>query len=242
MRGKVKRKIKNFIKTGLSFRNLFFESELLSLERQVEKTVGKIRPDHTNRYEWVTSYLSFLKDENIKILDCFCGVGYGCNILSDFFKKATITGIDGSKETIDFANRFYSKNTIDYHIKRFPFNQEDKYDLVVSFESLEHVEPYKDFFKFLKKSLKNNGYLILSTPNESIIPYKEGDYKFHYRHFCISDYKELAYDYNLYIEKIFYQNSFTISNNKKVFLEKNKSYPFDHREGQNIIIVFKNKC
>jgi 2-polyprenyl-3-methyl-5-hydroxy-6-metoxy-1,4-benzoquinol methylase len=190
----------------------------------------------------VTSYLSFLKDKNIKILDCFCGVGYGCNILSNFFEKATITGIDGSNETIDFANRFYSKNTVDYYFKRFPFKHKDKYDLVVSFESLEHVESHKDFFKFLKKSLKKDGYLILSTPNESIIPFKEGDYKFHYRHFCISDYKELAYDYNLYIEKVFYQNSFTISNNKKVFLEKNESYPFDHHEGQNIIIVFKKKC
>ena len=79
----------------------------------------------------MTSYLSFLKDENIKILDCFCGVGYGCNILSNFFEKATITGIDGSNETIDFANRFYSKNTIDYHIKRFPFNHKDKYDMKI---------------------------------------------------------------------------------------------------------------
>ena len=241
MRRKIKRKINNFIKTGLNFKSLFIETELLSLERQVERSVDKIRVDHTNRYKWTTSYLSFLKEKKIKILDCFCGVGYGCNILSDFFKKAEVTGIDGSKETINFARKFYDKEQVNYYNKRFPFKQKEKYDVVVSFESLEHVKSYDRFFQFLKDSLLKEGYLILSTPNESVIPFKKGDYRFHYRHFALSDYKEMAQRHKLDIEKVFYQNSFRISNNNKIFLGENETYPFDHTEGQNIIIVFKNK-
>tara|TARA_A100001015_G_scaffold319914_1_gene444485 strand:- start:548 stop:1273 length:726 start_codon:yes stop_codon:yes gene_type:complete len=241
MRRKIKRKIGNFFKTGFRIKSLFTDIELLSYERQVERRVEKIRVDHTNRYEWITNYFSFLKEKNIKILDCFCGVGYGCTILSDFYNKAEITGIDGSKETIEYAKRFYARNSINYYRKRFPFNHNEKYDLVVSFESLEHIETYQEFFLFLQNSLKKEGYLILSTPNESVVPFKEGDYKFHYRHFNLSDYEGLAKEYNLCIEKVFFQNSFRITNNKKIFLDKSETYPFEHFEGQNIIIVFKSK-
>ena len=69
MRRKIKRKIGNFFKTGFRIKSLFTDIELLSYERQVERRVEKIRVDHTNRYEWITNYFSFLKEKHIKPFD-----------------------------------------------------------------------------------------------------------------------------------------------------------------------------
>ncbi len=43
-------------------------------------------------------------------------------------------------------------------------------DVVVSFETLEHIEDYEKFMAELKRVLKKDGLLILSTPNDKEFP------------------------------------------------------------------------
>ena len=66
-------------------------------------------------------------------------------------------GIDVSEEAIEFA-----KNTFgDY----YGLKAEGKYDVIVSIETIEHVEDPVGFIKQYVGMLNPNGALILTTPN-----------------------------------------------------------------------------
>lgn len=82
----------------------------------------------------------------------------------------TVTGIDLSEEAICKAKTIYSAENITYvqaDIKSLPF-QDNTFDIVVSFETLEHIPEYKNFLQECKRVLKPNGHLIISTPNALI--------------------------------------------------------------------------
>lgn len=92
----------------------------------------------------------FIKNKNV--LDAACGTGY-----------ATIgTGIDNNPEAITFAQRHYQAKYVVGDILNMPFKNHF-FDVVTSFETIEHVDANK-FLLEIKRVLKKNGILILSTP------------------------------------------------------------------------------
>ena len=44
-----------------------------------------------------------------------------------------------------------------------------KYDIIILFEVLEHIEAWEQVLKTIKKNLKKNGFLVLSTINRNLI-------------------------------------------------------------------------
>lgn len=158
---------------------------LNSGERQVATSLKDIRKDHKNRYELAAKYI----DEDVKtILDCFCGVGYGTRYLSEKNEKAIFLGIDGSKEAIDYANKFYSNERVFFMSKVYPFQlPKDAFDVVISFESLEHVEDGNKFLESLISCLKKEGKLLLSIPNEEINSHQKNYNIFHKKHYTFTE-------------------------------------------------------
>lgn len=105
--------------------------------------------------------------KNGLILDFGCGCGYGTYLLA---RNSFAIGVDINREAIEFARRNYKGNLqfivggID-QLKKF----EDKsFDLVCSFEVIEHLDEPSQFFGEAKRILKKGGHLILSTPNRLI--------------------------------------------------------------------------
>lgn len=74
---------------------------------------------------------------NKTVLDAACGTGYGTNLLKEAASR--VTGIDVDQDTIDYASNLY--RDIEFGIidlnKTFPA---DKFDLCVSFETIEHLK------------------------------------------------------------------------------------------------------
>lgn len=94
-----------------------------------------------------------------RVLDYGCGSGYGSFILSNVAEK--VTAIDTDKDTIEYAKSNYSASNLDYkNISKL----NEKFDLITSFQVIEHVDNVKNYIAQLRSLLKPNGYVLLSTP------------------------------------------------------------------------------
>ncbi len=163
---------------------------LNSGERQVARDVGDIRRDHTLRYDLAVELLR--NDMQLgagTCLDAFCGNGYGTFMLSEGFPRLCIVGVDGSKDAIDMANECYSRSNNMFSWKLFPFSiAENSNDMVVCFESLEHVEYDVLMLDLLLKSLKKDGVALISVPNQDLHPIEKNPHQFHFRHYRHTDF------------------------------------------------------
>ena len=104
-------------------------------ERLDPSLVDKHHPylrSHLNRYLLAKKMLS----KNDRVLDLACGTGYGTAMLSSRAKH--VFGVDLSKRAIWFAKRRYQKSNVEFQTGDF-FDSFGKYDVVVSFETLEHI-------------------------------------------------------------------------------------------------------
>ncbi|MDD3083792.1 MAG: class I SAM-dependent methyltransferase [Candidatus ainarchaeum sp.] len=155
------------------------------------------------RYSFAKKYLK----KNFLVLDAPCGAGFGCKILSK--NSNHVVGIDLSKEAIKHSKKYFSSNNINY----VQTNCEEmskklqKFDLIVSFEGIEHFKNPKKFLRECKKLLKKNGKIIISTPR------KPHGNPFHIKEY---DYDEFKFELKKFfkIKKIFgqvYDNIFDFS-------------------------------
>ncbi|APB69396.1 methyltransferase domain-containing protein [Paenibacillus polymyxa] len=143
--------------------------------------------EHFHRYLLAKIYV-----EGKKVLDIACGEGYGSHFLSQ--KAKNVTAVDVDSATIEAAKQKYINNNLTYllgDINELDF--EDKvFDVIVCYETIEHVQdPYKAFNN-LKRVLKDDGILIISTPNKAVYSdEKKFSNPFHIKEFYYKEYLDL---------------------------------------------------
>ena len=107
--------------------------------------------------------LQFIKGKSV--LDCACGVGWGSYIMAKAGAKKVV-GLDLSSDAINTAKKYYNYETISYLENNiYSFNSDQKFDVITSFETLEHVEDPLKFLNSLAKLCHEDSILFLSTPN-----------------------------------------------------------------------------
>lgn len=134
---------------------------------------GKFSVLHKIRPLRIRYILDQLNKKNIveaEILDLGCGGG----LVSESLAKlgAVVTGVDFVKENIKIASDHASKNNlninyINQNIEKLKIKK--KFDVIIMFEILEHLDDWKVFIMKIKKNLKKNGILIISTINRNVI-------------------------------------------------------------------------
>lgn len=155
-------------------------------ERQMGKSLSQIRPDHQARYLFASKYIK----SDMNILDVMCGVGYGSRIMADKLNShSSITSFDGSKDAIQLAKSHYSHPRINYVQREYDKFEyvEDSFDLVTCFEAIEHIEGDIGLLASINMALKEVGLLILSTPNQSFMPYSKEKFPEHLKHYTKDD-------------------------------------------------------
>lgn len=136
---------------------------------------GQVYGEHVGRYEAVKNIV-----ENKIVLDIACGSGYGTAILSN--SAAHVTGVDVSSESVDYAKERYNRKNINYVCgegTQIPC-KDNTFDVIISFETIEHIEKYNEFLIECRRVLKKGGLLIISTPND--LEFAEGNH-FHIHQF-----------------------------------------------------------
>lgn len=97
---------------------------------------------------------------DMNILEIGCGTGYLLKRLRDMGAKCT--GIEPGNHAIKTANKYDVDIINDYYPSK---NIRDKYDLIIHYGVLEHIEDPITFLKNLSNNLKPSGQIILSVPN-----------------------------------------------------------------------------
>ena len=110
--------------------------------------------------------------KGIKILDIGCGGG----LLSEPMARmgADVTGIDASEKNINVAKLHAKKNELKikyYCSSPENFKTEDKFDVILNMEIIEHVDDVDFFLKSCAKLLKRNGIMFVATLNKTLKSY-----------------------------------------------------------------------
>jgi len=117
--------------------------------------------EHRARYRYAQAYA---RDK--QVLDIACGSGFGSIMLSEAKAKFVI-GVDIEMEAFLAAYRHFSSPWLRFirgNGTTLPF-VDSIFDVVTSFETLEHIADYETFLCEVRRVTRNNGCLVLSTPN-----------------------------------------------------------------------------
>lgn len=121
---------------------------------------------HLTRYLFVKNNFD-LTDKSV--LDFGCGSGYGSCMLSE--KALSVDALDYSGEAIHYARNTHKRDNLRfYHLDATNLKSIRKvltkqYDVIVTFDVIEHVEDYFDYLYNTTRLLKKDGVLIIGSPN-----------------------------------------------------------------------------
>ncbi len=111
--------------------------------------------------------LKELKIENFKnknVLDLGCGSGYLCQKV--FLEGGNkIYGVDLKEPKFFEDDTKWIYLNLDLDQKNWSFDLKEKFDLVFAFDILEHLSSPYYFLKNCKEKMKENSFLIITTPN-----------------------------------------------------------------------------
>lgn len=132
-------------------------------ERLVTTVYNETAVEHLTRYAFCIPYI-----KNKKVLDVACGEGYGVHLMAS--EALSVVGADIDNRTIEHANKKYSKDNVQFvqaSGQFLPF-ADDNFDVVISFETIEHVAEQEKLLEEIARVLTRTGLLIISTPNEAV--------------------------------------------------------------------------
>ncbi len=133
-----------------------------------ERLESKSSLSRNNLLEHLARYQMVEGDKGSLVLDIGCGAGHGSNILSKKFSE--VKGVDISSEAIEYARENWSQQNIEFIVGsalNIPFDKET-FDIVTAFEVFEHIEDWRSFLLEVKRVLKKDGVLFISTPNKDM--------------------------------------------------------------------------
>jgi 2-polyprenyl-3-methyl-5-hydroxy-6-metoxy-1,4-benzoquinol methylase len=119
--------------------------------------------EHAQRYEFASAHC-----RNRLVLDAGCGVGYGACILAEGGARFVL-GIDISPDAISCARRRFSHPKVEFlqHDMQELQSLKKRFDVIVSFEAIEHLAHPSRFLEAACAVLRRQGLFICSTPNKA---------------------------------------------------------------------------
>jgi SAM-dependent methyltransferase len=156
-------------------------------ERFAPECVREIWYEHYHRYVFARGLVT-----GRKVLDAACGEGYGSALMAT--EASSVTGVDLSTEAVGHAQSRYSSENLKFvtaDCVHLPFD-DDEFDTVVSFETLEHLEDHQGLMAEFRRVLKPEGFLLLSTPDKAIYTdQQQNQNEFHLRELNRDEFESL---------------------------------------------------
>lgn len=195
------------------------------------KVIGaEIHYEHLHRYAFAAK---FAKQK--KVLDLASGEGYGSHMLSKEAKQ--VIGIEIDEKAVEHASAKYCNDNLEFiqgSIVDVPLKGRKVFDVIVCFEALEHIHDHEKLLSEIKRLLKDEGILIISTPNKSAYT-DEQKYNnpFHKKELYYENFRNLLMNYfsNIYAfgqkvytgSNIWQLSSGSLARSDEILIEKNGS-------------------
>ena len=174
-------------------------------ERQASPSLEGIRADHRGRYAFAIQFIV----QGAQVLDLACGVGYGSYMIANRTPCERIVSVDSSKDAIAYASKYYNSPKIDYRLGDcLSIVLEPKgFDIVLCFETIEHITNERQLLEKFHQTLKPQGRLLCSTPNQRRIPFSSDTHPFHLRHYTPEEFMRLLEVSGFHIEQLWSQKN-----------------------------------
>ena len=155
-------------------------------ERLANDPTSELWGEHRSRYRFAAR----LAGPGQRVLDVASGAGLGLALLER--SGAWPVGVDYSAHALaDVRERQPSTPLVRADATRLPFADES-FDLVVSFETIEHVADACALVHAIRRVLRPGGRLVLSTPNRAFgPPERHASNPFHVREFAPDELRDL---------------------------------------------------
>jgi len=132
------------------------------------------KPKHINNVEFLRILTPYILTRPIvgdkTVLDIGCGFGHGTWLLASKGAQQAISIDLDRKKTIqvnEFCSNFRNCGTLVMDAQRLGF-RDHSFQIVTCFEVLEHIPNTDLFFSEIRRVLKKDGILLLSTPNRAL--------------------------------------------------------------------------
>jgi SAM-dependent methyltransferase len=177
-------------------------------ERFTPECVREIWYEHWHRYVFARGFAN-----GKRVLDAACGEGYGSALLAS--RATSVLGMDISAEAIAHAKSRYADRA-NLRFERGDCTALDlpaaSFDLVVSFETLEHVAAQEELISGFARVLADDGAFIVSSPDKrtySEISGFRNEFHVHelYREELVTLLKKHFPFVNLYGQKLLFQSA-----------------------------------
>ena len=135
------------------------------------------------------------------VLDCACGLGYGSAIMAAQSGGARFIGVDIDAGSSAYARaNFGEQYGVEYvtaSATDLSFLEDDSIDLLVSFETIEHLEDYWAFLKEALRVLRPDGRIIASVPNLWVDETGNDPNPYHFHAFDYAKFRDTMAEYFL---------------------------------------------
>jgi 2-polyprenyl-3-methyl-5-hydroxy-6-metoxy-1,4-benzoquinol methylase len=132
--------------------------------KTAERNSGILPEDNVIHHRHLIAYLEASKHINGTVLEIGSGEGYGIRLLAP--ESVKYIAIDKHNTPVDSAN----KNVEFHQLSVPPLNifGDNSFDIVVTFQVIEHIKNDHLFIQEIKRVLKSDGLLIMTTPNRKM--------------------------------------------------------------------------
>lgn len=128
-------------------------------QTQSDPASQKIFDIHFKRYQTAARFV-----KGKRVLDIACGTGYGSQILCLAGARAVV-GVDVCPETVLYAKKHYQEDNLEFVCADAEqFDCSEPFDVIVSFETIEHLHHPDKFLERIHRLLVPQGDLLLSAP------------------------------------------------------------------------------
>lgn len=141
--------------------------------------------EHYHRYSLALNFAS-----GKAVLDLASGEGYGAAALAQV--AASVVGVDVSAEAVAHAQSHYGSDKVRFlqagiHSVPLP---DRVFDLITCFETIEHVHDQEQALDELARLLKDDGILLISTPNRLLFANAGKPWPWHVKEFDKTEFQD----------------------------------------------------
>jgi 2-polyprenyl-3-methyl-5-hydroxy-6-metoxy-1,4-benzoquinol methylase len=157
------------------------------VERVIEGTSPPaLFAEHLARYRFAAKYVA-----GGRVLDIACGSGYGTALLREAGAREVV-GVDVDPEAIAYARSRYEGKGVTFLAGDATSPPvEGLFDLIVSFETIEHLRDPVRFCRACRERLQPGGLFIVSTPWRTGPPGQRPKNPFHVREWRPDEFRTL---------------------------------------------------